>query len=52
MLQVLRDVAIGILQMVGQHVSMQVRFLVKSLVTALKATKEGLLSSVDPQMSL
>jgi|LauGreDrversion4_2_1035121.scaffolds.fasta_scaffold280607_3 hypothetical protein len=52
MLQVFLDVAIGILQVVGQHVCMQVRFLVKALVAALEATEEGLFTSVDPQMSL
>jgi flagellar biosynthesis protein FliR len=52
MLQVLGDVAVRVLQVMGQHVRMQVGFLVKTLVTPLKAAEEGLLSGVDPQMRL
>jgi hypothetical protein len=36
----------------GQHVRMQVRFLIKTLVTTLEAAEEGLLSCVNPQMRL
>ena len=52
MLQVLGDVAVWVLQVMGQHVRMQVRFLIKTLVTTLEAAKEGLLSCVNPQMRL
>ena len=52
MLQVLCDVAVRVLQVMGQHVRMQVRFLIKTLVTPLKAAEEGLFSGVYPQMRL
>ena len=52
MLQVLGDVAVWVLQVMGQHVRMEVRFLIKTLVTPLKAAEEGLLPSVNPQMRL
>ena len=48
MLQVLGDVAVWVLQVMGQHVRMEVRFLIKTLVTPLKAAEEGLLSCVYP----
>ena len=52
MLQVFCDVAVWVLQVMGQHVRMQVRFLVKTLVTPLEATEEGLFPCVYPQMRL
>jgi hypothetical protein len=50
MLQVLGDVAVWVLQVMGQHMCMEVRFLIKTLVTSLKAAEEGLLPSMYPQM--
>lgn len=44
-------VSIRILQMMSQHMGMEIRFLVESLVTVLKAAREWLLSSVDAEMS-
>jgi hypothetical protein len=38
--------------MMGQHVRMQVRFLIETLMTPFKAAKEWLLSCVNPQMGL
>ena len=52
MLQVLGNVAVRVLQVMGQHVRMQVGFLVKTLVTPLEAAEEGLFSCVYPQMRL
>lgn len=52
MLQVLGDVTVRVLQMMGQHVRMEVRFLIKTLVTTLKATEEGLLSCMYPKVRL
>lgn len=48
MLQVLCDVAVWVLQVMGQHVRMQIRFLIKTLVTPLEAAEEGLLSCMNP----
>ncbi len=39
-----------ILQVMSQHVRMQVRLLIESLMTALEATKEGFFTCVNPQM--
>lgn len=44
-------VSIRILQMVSQHMSMQIGFLVKPLMTVLKTARERFFSSMYPQMS-
>lgn len=48
----LGGVAVRVLQVVSQHVSVQVRLLVEALVAALQGASERLLSRVDPQVSL
>ena len=51
-LQVLGDVAVWVLQVMGQHVRMEIRFLIKAFVAPFKAAEEGLLSRMYPQMRL
>jgi hypothetical protein len=47
-----KHLSIKILLMVSQHVSMEIWLLIKAFVAAFLIADEGLLSSVNPQMSL
>jgi len=48
----LGGITVRVLQVVSQHVSVEVRLLVEALVAALQGASEWLLSCVDPQVSL
>jgi hypothetical protein len=43
--------AVGVLQMMSQHMSMQVWLLIESFMTPFEATQERFLACMDPKMS-